>query len=259
VVLEPASAAKVALKLAPKAAPLGKRAIDVLLGFNDLHRLFGLVERDVRASGLIPADKHKVAWRQINGKRADPDVAGAVSQLLTRGDIAVARDRLRVRLGELLRFGDPVIDDAKVAQLVAESIERNLAGAPLKDRDAMRLELALTRAAIEELGEHVGGTRGAGRALEAAVVPVGENVSSPARLLRARSCVLPYTARVGLLEQLREWVFAPGAFSIALVGGRGGSGKTRLGVEVARHAARAGWLSGDARHGRVCGRAGGAR
>ena len=243
-VVEPASAAKVALKLAPKAVPLGKRAIGVLLGLNDMHRLFALVERDVRASGLIPAGGHGAVWKQIEGQRADPDVAGAVSQLLTRGDIALARERLGVRLGQLLRFGDPAIDDAAVARLVAGSIERNLAGAPLKDRDAMRVELALARAAIEELGEQLGSTRGAARALEAAVVLIDENVSSPARLLRARSCVLPFTAREGVLEQLCDWVFEPGAFSMCLVGGRGGSGKTRLGVEVARHAGRAGWLSG---------------
>jgi hypothetical protein len=37
---------------------------------------------------------------------------------------------------------------------------------------------------------------------------------------------------------------APAAFSMCLVGGRGGSGKTLLGVELARHASRAGRLSG---------------
>ena len=80
--------------------------------------------------------------------------------------------------------------------------------------------------------------------LRAAVVAVGRNVSSPARLVRARSGVIPYAARDGLLEELVAWAQPGVPFAACVVGGRGGSGKTRLGVELCEQAARAGWLAG---------------
>ena len=80
--------------------------------------------------------------------------------------------------------------------------------------------------------------------LEPAVVPVAPSVRSPARLLRARSGVLPYVARGSLLAGLLEWVAGPEPFSGCVVGGRGGTGKTRLGVELCERAAAQGWLCG---------------
>ncbi|MCU1358021.1 MAG: repeat-containing protein [Acidimicrobiales bacterium] len=68
--------------------------------------------------------------------------------------------------------------------------------------------------------------------LRPAAVPVGAGVS-PARLLGARSQVVPYTARLGLLDDLKGWLTGPGAFLVRLIGGRGGSGKTRVAVELA--------------------------
>jgi len=80
--------------------------------------------------------------------------------------------------------------------------------------------------------------------LQGAVVPVGAAVGSPARLMRARSGALPFVPRDGLLEGLREWMGGPEAFSGFLVGGRGGAGKTRLGVQLCLEAAELGWLCG---------------
>jgi hypothetical protein len=80
--------------------------------------------------------------------------------------------------------------------------------------------------------------------LRPAVVGVGVNVSSPARLVRARSGVIPYAARDGLLEALVAWAQPGIPFAACVVGGRGGSGKTRLGVELCEQAARAGWVAG---------------
>ena len=80
--------------------------------------------------------------------------------------------------------------------------------------------------------------------LQPAIVPVGRNVRSPARLMRARSGALPFLARSGLLTGLHEWMADPEPFSGYLVGGRGGSGKTRLAVEMCRAAERDGWLCG---------------
>ena len=80
--------------------------------------------------------------------------------------------------------------------------------------------------------------------LRPAVVPVGRNVGSPARLVRARSGVIPYVAGDDVLAGLVGWAQPGVAFAACVVGGRGGSGKTRLGVELCERAARAGWLAG---------------
>ena len=80
--------------------------------------------------------------------------------------------------------------------------------------------------------------------LEPAMIPVGRNVKSPARLLRARSGVLPFVDRAGLLTGLERWMTGPEPFAVYLIGGRGGSGKTRLGVELCVRARRRDWLCG---------------
>lgn len=80
--------------------------------------------------------------------------------------------------------------------------------------------------------------------LEPAVFPVGRDVSSPARLIWARSGVLPYTARPEVLAELQTWMSADEAFAMCVVGGRGGSGKTHLGVALCEHASWLEWLNG---------------
>jgi hypothetical protein len=80
--------------------------------------------------------------------------------------------------------------------------------------------------------------------LQPAVIPVGRNVSSPARVLRARAGVIPYVDRAGLLGDLKGWVTAATPFAGRVIGGRGGSGKTRVGVELCERAKVAAWLCG---------------
>ncbi len=81
--------------------------------------------------------------------------------------------------------------------------------------------------------------------LEPAVAPVGPNVTSPARLVKARSGFLPYVDRGGHLDALSAWIGASDPFAICLIGGPGGTGKTRLGVELCeRTTNQAKWLSG---------------
>jgi tetratricopeptide (TPR) repeat protein len=80
--------------------------------------------------------------------------------------------------------------------------------------------------------------------LEPAVVPVGKRVNSPARLIRARSGVVPYIIRGDMLDRLLTWVTAGDAFGGCVIGGRGGTGKTRLGVELCIQAQQRGWLCG---------------
>lgn len=53
--------------------------------------------------------------------------------------------------------------------------------------------------------------------LQPAVVPPGTKVSSPARLLRARSGMLPFVPRAGLLDDLRVWMADVEPFSAVRV------------------------------------------
>ena len=81
--------------------------------------------------------------------------------------------------------------------------------------------------------------------LERAVFRVGAGVRSPARLVRARSGVVPYAARERLAGELERWALGEDAFAGMVIGGRGGSGKTRLGVELCeRVRQRPGWVCG---------------
>jgi hypothetical protein len=76
-----------------------------------------------------------------------------------------------------------------------------------------------------------------------AVVPPGAG-ASPARLLRARAGVLPFVDRAGLVSGLDAWMARPDPFATYLVGGRGGAGKTRLGVHLCMQAEARGWVCG---------------
>src|SRR6202035_1919124 len=80
--------------------------------------------------------------------------------------------------------------------------------------------------------------------LEPAVVPVSARVRSPARLVRARAGVVPYSAREGLLDELEDWLDVADPFAACVIGGRGGCGKTRLAVELCQRATTREWLSG---------------
>jgi Tetratricopeptide repeat len=80
--------------------------------------------------------------------------------------------------------------------------------------------------------------------LEPAIVRAGSRVRSPARLVLARSGVVPYSARTGLLGELQSWLHLADPFAGFVIGGRGGSGKTRLAVELCEHALTRSWLCG---------------
>ncbi len=80
--------------------------------------------------------------------------------------------------------------------------------------------------------------------LEPAHVPVAAKLPSPARLVRAHSGVVPYVERAGLLAELSAWIDSPAPFAGQVVGGRGGTGKTRLAVELCLATQKSGWLCG---------------
>ena len=68
------------------------------------------------------------------------------------------------------------------------------------------------------------------------------------RLTRAADAgafgVVPFVARTDLRDELLAWLDSEAPFSGVVIGGAGGSGKTRLAVEICDHAEREGWLSG---------------
>lgn len=80
--------------------------------------------------------------------------------------------------------------------------------------------------------------------LQRATIPAGPDAKSPARLMRARSGVLPFAARRGLRQELIEWLKSDAPFAGAVIGGSGGTGKTRLAVELCDWAEEEEWLSG---------------
>jgi tetratricopeptide (TPR) repeat protein len=80
--------------------------------------------------------------------------------------------------------------------------------------------------------------------LERAKLPPPTGTASPALLTRARSAVVPFAARQGLRDELGEWLDSDPAFSVAVIGGAGGTGKTRLAVELCEQAESEGWLTG---------------
>jgi tetratricopeptide (TPR) repeat protein len=73
--------------------------------------------------------------------------------------------------------------------------------------------------------------------------------AAASRLLRASSAVVPFVDRDGALSRLDAWVHDGIPFAIQVIGGSGGAGKTRLGVELAYGLTEAGvpggqWLAG---------------
>ncbi|RSN14502.1 hypothetical protein DMB42_08355 [Nonomuraea sp. WAC 01424] len=64
------------------------------------------------------------------------------------------------------------------------------------------------------------------------------------RLLLPRHAVVPYTGREGQLAALRAWAGEPAALSVAVLTGRGGTGRTRLAGELCEELREAGWDAG---------------
>lgn len=64
-------------------------------------------------------------------------------------------------------------------------------------------------------------------------------------LLQPRFGVVPYLAREGLLEDLETWCAEDRMFSIGVVSGEGGSGKSRLAAELGTRMRKRGWDCGQ--------------
>lgn len=70
--------------------------------------------------------------------------------------------------------------------------------------------------------------------LEPAWIELPPDVTSPARLLRARYGVVPYLPPADLGERLASWCHSPAPFALRVVAGAAGAGKTRIAIELCR-------------------------
>ncbi|MGI5283697.1 tetratricopeptide repeat protein [Nonomuraea polychroma] len=73
------------------------------------------------------------------------------------------------------------------------------------------------------------------------------------RLLAPRHAVVPFLGREEELARLRKWAGEPTALSIAVLSGRGGTGRTRLAATLCEELVRAGWDAGFLPLDAVCG------
>ncbi len=80
--------------------------------------------------------------------------------------------------------------------------------------------------------------------LEAPQLSIASERPSPARLVSARAGVFDYVGRAELLADLEAWVDSPAPFAGQVISGRGGSGKTRLAVELCLRLRKWDWLCG---------------
>ncbi|HEY7949453.1 MAG TPA: tetratricopeptide repeat protein [Solirubrobacterales bacterium] len=80
--------------------------------------------------------------------------------------------------------------------------------------------------------------------LESAQLSIASDRPSPARLTSARAGVFGYVGRGELLADLEAWIDSPAPFAGQVIAGRGGSGKTRLAVELCRRLREWDWLCG---------------
>jgi hypothetical protein len=97
---------------------------------------------------------------------------------------------------------------------------------------------------VAEGGSVVVGAPPAFPPLEPAIAPVGPDVTSPARLIKARAGVIPFVARRALADRIQEALSHGAAFGGCIIGGHGGIGKTHLGVELCQRAIGDGWDAG---------------
>jgi hypothetical protein len=80
--------------------------------------------------------------------------------------------------------------------------------------------------------------------LESPQLSLASEWPSPARLVSARAGVFDYVGRGALFADLEAWIHSPAPFSAQMIAGRGGSGKTRLAVELCLRLREWDWLCG---------------
>jgi tetratricopeptide (TPR) repeat protein len=103
------------------------------------------------------------------------------------------------------------------------------------DLDQLLDRLLLPEPAVPDIG---GGDVGGGEDV------AGRRGLSPAELLRPERGVVPFHGRDDELRRLVAWCEEAAPFSLHLVTGEGGVGKTRLALELVADRDRAGWLAG---------------
>ncbi|MGW3342693.1 hypothetical protein ACWDA3_05275 [Nonomuraea rubra] len=175
----------------------------------------GAVSKALAVSVLSPeADATPVSlWHGMSGAALLAEPAGQLIGVATPGPGGYARRRL---------------DAVPVTALLSDARFRELAGVPpgpleiVSERDRSVALPALLRPAREGLPED----------------------RPDWVMLMARHAVVPFLGRSEELGELRAWAAEPGPLSIAVLSGRGGTGKTRLAGELCEELAEAGWDAG---------------
>ncbi|MEU6712853.1 hypothetical protein ABZ897_15335 [Nonomuraea sp. NPDC046802] len=188
-------------------------------GFRDAQTLAGLVDAPTSAVSkalavtVLTPDTPVSLWQGMSGAVL---LAEPTRQLI--GVIAAGRD------GHAQRR----LDAVPVTALLSDQRFRELTGVP--------------PGTLETVAE---GDPAA--LLPALAVPARERLPQDGpdwTLLMPRHAVVPFVGRDEELTRLREWAAEPAALSIAVLTGRGGTGKTRLAGELCEELAEAGWESG---------------
>ncbi|WIX77064.1 tetratricopeptide repeat-containing serine protease family protein [Amycolatopsis carbonis] len=74
--------------------------------------------------------------------------------------------------------------------------------------------------------------------------PPRREFAAPSMVLRPDAEAVPFHGRAAELDELTDWCLDRSRFSVHVVTGPGGQGKTRLGRELARRLRRRGWVAG---------------
>ncbi|HMR50535.1 MAG TPA: tetratricopeptide repeat protein [Arachnia sp.] len=179
---------------------------------------------------LVAAIRDAEALRALIGQRAAEEEAKLLS--------APAQDVFRAILGAAVAYTVKTALDSPDLGTLAHQQE-------LRDLAALADELRLLQERMDQIPARTVQLL-AGQVLSLnPEVPRGGEVE-PSRLLAPTSGAVPFVDRDGLLDNLVRWADDAAAFGIQILGGSGGSGKSRLAVELCRRliAGRGLWHAG---------------
>jgi tetratricopeptide (TPR) repeat protein len=169
---------------------------------------------DVTAPRLLGAEEGRSWWQGISG-----------AALFGHG-----RELLGVLVADLSAYGGSRLEAVRAERLLRDEEFSRLVGAGSAD-----VEEVWDRGEVAELDgpdfllppyKHL---------------PEG---ASDAQQLLAEYAVVPFIGREAELQSLRDWTTRPDRFGVAVVRGDQGAGKTRLGAELCKEYAGAGWSAG---------------
>jgi tetratricopeptide (TPR) repeat protein len=201
----------------PKAqAADGARDVELMEGTVNASGALRSERYDVNISRptLLPLQGNDSGWKGMSGAA----LFGPGLQLLG------------VVLADPKMYGSSRLQALPVARLLADDDFRALVGVGLHD-----LEAVVGRGEVAYLDTYV----------RAAYLPRRADMSDP-ELLQAKYGIVPFLGRETEQQQLHDWCVSGNRFSVAVITGGGGAGKTRLAAELCRTMTEEGWQAGFA-------------